>query len=151
MKKILFVLIAFAFMNTSQAQQIGLVRNAQFRITANLDPIKRQWEQMLLEQKIPAYLVNFEIQSGMDNISGGTYYMLLASNQDRSVKVARALQLKNGYLSFYKGQEEPFGIATCSGCNKACNPTVSAGKWICDGACAGDKPCEKTVTAEIKQ
>ncbi|WP_146185042.1 hypothetical protein [Flavobacterium pallidum] len=151
MKKVLFAVMLCGLMNFANAQQIGIVRNAQHRITANLDPIKKNWEQMLLEDKIPAILVNFEIRSGMDNGTGKTYYMLLATNRDHSVKVARALELKNGYLSFFKGQEEPLGVVTCSGCANACSPIVFQGKWVCDGECpSADKPCTKSVTAEIK-
>ncbi len=150
MKKIFFTTMLFGLLNLAHAQQIGIVRNAQYRITANLDPIKLKWEQLLLEQKIPATLVNFEIQSGLDKVNGKAFYMLLASNRDRSVKVARALEVKNGYLSFFKNGEEPWGIATCSGCARACNPAVSDGKWICDGECPDtDRPCT-AATAEIK-
>ncbi|WP_146171710.1 hypothetical protein [Flavobacterium magnum] len=151
MKKIFLAFMLCGLVNFAHAQQIGIVRNAQHRITANLDPIKQKWEQMLLEQKIPAILVNFEIRSGMDDSTGKTYYMLLASNRDHSVKVARALELKNGYLSFYKGQEEPWGIATCTGCSNACNPAVFEGKWVCNGDCpSADRPCTKSVTTETK-
>jgi hypothetical protein len=151
MKKILFTIMLCGLMNLGHAQQIGIVRNAQHRITANLDPIKLKWEKLLLEQKIPAILVSFEIKSVLDNVTGKGYYMLLATNRDGSVKVARALELKNGYLSFFKGAEEPWGVATCSGCAKSCNPGVSDGKWTCDGECPdAEHPCTKSVTAEIK-
>ncbi len=145
MKKMFFCFLTLIIANTINSQNIGIVRNAQHRITANLDPIKKEWEKLLADQNNPAALVNFEIVSGLDSKTNKTYYILLASNRDKSIKVAKALKLSNGYLAFLKGVENPKGVIICSGCSNGCIPSVVDEKWSC-GDCMSDGACDKSET-----
>ena len=149
MKKIFFTVIIFVFVTSvTSAQNIGFIRNAQSRITANLDPVKAEWEKLLGEHNIPAVLVNFEIKSGADKVTGKTFYMLLATNRDKTVKVARALKLVNGNLLFLKGVEQPSGISMCTGCAMGCGPIILNGVWECDSDCDKTKECTKASLSQ---
>ncbi len=150
MKKSVLIAIAFFFTSSiASAQAIGFIRNAQSRITANLDPIKKDWEKLLKDQSIETVLTNFEIQSGADKETGKTYYMLLATNKDKTVKVARALRLTAGNLSFYKNETKPWGVVVCSGC-VGCAPDVTGGNWFCTSNCQDEsQECTKSETVEI--
>ena len=150
MKKILLIAVCIlGTVSIASAQVIGFIKNTQSRITANLDPIKAEWEKLLKDQGNEAVLTNFEIQSGADRETGKTYYLLLATNRNKSIKVARGLLLKAGNLSFYKEEVKPFGIVVCSGCAGACAPDVSGGNWFCDSECQieGQK-CTKSTTID---
>jgi len=142
----LFLLIISTF--SINAQTIGIVRNAQYRITANMNPIKAEWEKLLVDQDKATVLTDFTITAQADKITGKTTYMLLAQNRDKSVKVARALKMKAGSLVFVSGIDMPAGVTVCSGCS-SCQPVISDGKWICDSVCPDGKLCEKSVTTQM--
>lgn len=150
MKKTVLLAIVLCFTTTiASAQVIGFIRNSQSRITANLDPIKAEWENLLKNQEKETVLTNFEIQSGADKETGKTYYMLLATNREKTVKVAKGLQLKAGNLSFYKDEAKPWGVVVCFECVE-CTPEISGGNWNCGSGCKGDgQECKKTETIDF--
>ena len=153
MKRLIFSLLALLLsVVVSYSQQIGIVRNAQYRITANLDPVKKDFEKLLAEHQLPAVLTNFEIKTIVDKVTGNPFYMLVGTNRSRTIKVARALHLSAGYLNFYKGTEEVWGILICSGCTAGCLPEISNGKWLCNGDCQqADQVCKTDIVAVMPQ
>src|SRR5690606_10657710 len=120
-------------------QNIGFVRNAQYRITANLDPVKAGWEKLLRANEIDAVLTKFEIKAVPDRGSGSTFYMLVGTNTARTVKVARALNLTAGNFTYVdQGQE---GVLICSGC-ASCWPSANYARMDCgEGDCEGEGDC----------
>lgn len=152
MKKILFTLAVFmVFCAVSQAQTIGFLRNAQSRITADMGPVKARWEKLLAENQHETTLTDFTIKSGLDKSTGKTYYILIATNRNKSIKIAELLKLKgNGDFIFMPKAESNIGTVTCSGCTNGCNPEILEGKWVCDPECpSAETPCQKSVTASI--
>src|SRR5690606_14795289 len=122
---LLFFLVVSA---ASFGQNIGFVRNAQYRITANLDPVKAGWEKLLRANEIDAVLTKFEIKAVPDRGSGSTFYMLVGTNTARTVKVARALKLTAGNFTYLdQGQE---AVLICSGC-ATCWPSANYARMDC--------------------
>jgi hypothetical protein len=147
--KNLFYIVLFGLLTTVcvNAQTIVTIRSGQYRITADLLPIKTNWEKVLKDEGITASLVNFVVKSGADKTTGKTYYFLYGTNKDQSVKVAQGLKLKGATLVFLSKNETPAGIMTCTGCVNGCVPAILNGNWICDPACnKSDSECIKIET-----
>lgn len=143
MKKLIFGIIAtVSFTMTSCAQTIGIIENNSNKITCDIDVIKKDWEKVLIEQKIPTILTNFEIIFDRIESSGETYYLLLAKNEDSSVKIGRRLELMNNRFAFADFTE----TVTCSGCSDGCDIKLKDnGQWKCT-SCIEGSGCTKTVT-----
>lgn len=138
MKKYL-VLALLCFCSLLQAQNVGFVRNAQYRITMNLDPVKKEWEAALKDSLKGTVLTNFDIKSSVDKGDGQTVYFLVGTNRAKTVKVGRKLQLVAGNLKFATLASES-GLVICSGCAGGCAPAATYGKPHCDTDC-GDASC----------
>ena len=110
------------------------------------------------EQKRPAILTNFEIKKVVQEESGKTYYMLLATNNDKTIKVAHLLDLENNLFSLqYQRLGDPDipirgGTCVCSGCSEGCDPTITnpEGNFKCS-TCVEGSGCSKSVTVTIPQ
>jgi len=147
--KNLFYLVLFGLLTTVyvNAQTIATIRSGQYRITADLLPIKTKWEKVLENDGITTSLVNFVVKSGADKTTGKTYYFLYGTNKDQSVKVAQGLKLKGATLVFLSKNEAPTGIMTCIGCVNGCVPSILNGNWTCQPVCnKSDSECIKTET-----
>jgi len=134
---------------TSCAQTVGIVENNAYKITCDTDAIKKEWETTLSNQKTPAQLVNFEIISNKTETTGETYYLLLAKNNDNTVKIGRKLQLVNDKFSFITTNKRYLsdgGTITCSGCSDGCSIALKDdGNWKCT-SCIEGSGCTKTET-----
>lgn len=148
MRKILaYLLVSFAMI--SCAPVIGIVENNAYKITCDTKAIKKEWETNLNNQNIPAQLVNFEIISNKTETTGETYYLLVAKNNDNTVKIGRKLQLVNDKFSFITTNKSPLSdrvTITCSGCSKGCGIALKEdGKWKCT-SCIEGSSCTKSET-----
>jgi len=94
-----FLLLSFTVI--SCAPVIGVAENNACKITCDTEAIKKEWETNLNNQNTPSQLVSFEIISNKNETTGETYYLLLAKNNDSSVKVGRKLQLVNNKFSLF--------------------------------------------------
>lgn len=153
MKNLLLCFIIFAsFSNTSctSPKIIGLKENNKFIIQGHLLKIKKDWKQILEEQKINTLLTNFTIESGKDsNIPDKIYYMLVGTDKENTIKVANLLQLKNGRFSLSPKTKTTAeeGIIICRGCSSGCGPQRLENRWICAPGCGLN--CTKSITVKF--
>lgn len=136
------MLLAF----NGNAQKVGQIKNGYPTITENMDFLKKAWENMLIERKTSAELVNFEIISGKFEKSGESYYLIVASNKSKTLKIATKLVLDKNRFSI-KNVSLLSDTCTCSGCRDGCNPTVKPdGNFMCTACIDGGDSCTKTTT-----
>lgn len=143
---------------SSCAQTIGYVEKDQFKLTTEISEVKWKWEEMLEKQKNPAILTNFEIKKNNIKGTGEIYYMLLATNAEKTIKVAHLLDLKGNQFSLQSKRvgdhDIPIkgGTCVCSGCSAGCDPALTepGGNFICT-SCSQGTNCNKSVTVVITQ
>ena len=154
MKKVLFGLIVPVIVNfTVKAQEnfkIGSNDNGKFVITENIDIIVKEWTNFLIENKINTTLATFEIkQEKYKDEEGGTYYYLIGTNREKTIKVAKLLLYNEASSEFYFNNKTCLDghTVTCSGCTAGCNPEhVKKVGWICSDSCGS---CTKSETVTV--
>lgn len=151
MKKLIFGLIATLFLGfVGNAQKIGVLKDGKPTITEKMDFLKSAWERMLIEQKNPTKLVNFEISSEKFEEGGLVYYLIIASNESKTIKIAKQLVLNEEIFTIYNKIADASleaNTCTCSGCSDGCNPVLkSDGNFMCSACTEGGNNCTKTTT-----
>lgn len=140
---LLFSLVSFA---QNSLKKIGEDQNGQYKITDNLELVKSDWMKILKDQRNPAVLVNFEIKASVNNKTNEKFYMLLATSQDKSLKMAGTLILKNGVFSIDMANDDykNGGIVVCEGCKEGCDPEKEGINWVCSNSCG--PACSRSMT-----
>lgn len=136
---------------TSCAQTLGIADNGVYKITADITEIKKEWKGILTNQKLNPEISNFEIKSDKMESSGKVYYYLLATNQEKTIKMTRQLLLNNNNFTFVQKRAtgENTDTLTCTGCSDGCDPKLKDdGNWKCT-SCIEGSGCTKSVTTGV--
>lgn len=148
MKNILFTtaLLVSTLVASAQIKKIGVEEGGQYKITDNIELVKTEWAQILKEQKNDAVLTTFEIRAAVNNSDNKKIVILFATNEDKSVKMATTLSVKNGVVSINLANNDfaNGGIVICQGCKEGCDPEREGKSWICNNSCGPQ--CLKTET-----
>lgn len=120
------------------SEVIGKLEGTSATITYDLDALKQKWQSALYNgpSSIAVVFTNISI------VDEGSYYVLIGSNANNSIKSAIELVLDgdNFYELSYSGNGR---TVTCTGCAAGCTPTKIVTGWICADPCTA---CIKTET-----
>jgi len=121
--------------------QIGKLRNGSSIITTNITATKHAWEQVLKEQKLSVNLSKWQIISVEDQGNTIRGYLLIATGDDSSVKIATQLIRKHKTLFLDAGPSTT--LTVCQGCQNGCAPSLQNGHIVCT-TCINLESCSKT-------
>ncbi len=132
----------------SPRNEIGIVDGKSFVISSDLKDLRLQGENHLEKAGIKTKLVTFEILEDYVEGTQEIYYMLVAKNEDGSIKIATTLQLKDG--TFQYDSELFADSCVCSGCAEGCLPRRHKDdgiiEWYCS-PCTEGSGCTKSEGA----
>lgn len=151
MKKVLlFIMVALIFSVTNSFGQtkIGEMKDGKYVITYDAGFIKDEAEKKLKEQGYSEKITRLEIQKDKIEKTGKVYYILLAQNENQSIKIASQLELMDS--DFIQASPSIFyDSVTCNGCTRGCSPRRHADdgiiEWYCSN-CSVGKGCKKSET-----
>ena len=121
-----FILISFCSCGKHMNQtNIGFEAKESFLLNNKLDSIKENWNKLLKEKMINSNLSRFEIRKETDVVNNKTYYYLIGTSNNDSVKGATLLYKRN--KKFYISYKDDM-IIFCYGCKES-YPTFEYDKW----------------------
>ena len=150
-KKIIVFAAALSFTGCiSIKNKIGEVKDNQFVVTANVENLRKTWNQLLVDNHIKGTLSTFEIRKDLDtNEQPKEYYLLTSVSSNDSVKVSTLILKKSNrfYFPDLKAQK----VIICHG-TKDCTPKIfKHDSWGCDCAIESLFDCKKASVVIIHE
>ena len=157
MKKVLVGLFTILISTFSNGQttdlEIGRNEDEVYNITMNMTELGKIIQDHLKKQKLEIEIAKIEIKKDIvEGTENQEYFMLLAQNEDGSVKFAVEIKLKeNVFVLRYAGGDIGIDTCTCTGCTNGCNPRYGHDAdgftvWRCSACVGGGSNCTKTVS-----
>lgn len=146
MKKIkilttLMSLMLFCFCSAQKIEVAKINSEGKIEFTEGFEKVKENFSKVLKEQKNNAILTNFEIKNEISE-AGKSYYHIIATNNDNTVKTAHILNLKERSFIF----DFKDGTTTCTGCTRGCNPKLDTDGYYYCIDCTQGSGCTKSTT-----
>lgn len=129
----------------AQALKVGTLEGEQIIVLEDIQPLRDHFQERLTQQGIPTYLSEYKIISGVDVEDGNsTYYLIVATRGDNSVKIATEIILVELDFVLLEANASNATTVTCVGCSVGCDPEQLRRMYYCNAGCGSN--CQKTVT-----
>jgi hypothetical protein len=139
--KILMLFILMSFKPVEDKNKLGELKAGKFIITANIEKLKSDWNNILKENHLNGKLSKFEIKKDFDKYGKiKDYFYLISISTDTKIKMATLIQKSKN--SFYLPNSEEQQLVVCYGCED-CHPKRYKDNWVCDTKNIYD--CKKIV------
>jgi hypothetical protein len=122
---------------------IGVQENGDFHLN-DQEGLRAKWEKTLLEQGYDVTLKRFDFVNTDIDGSGKSSLILMASNEDGTVKIATKITLEESDTNVRRLIGGGGGTVTCTGCTVGCSPKDHAEYgWTCT-PCVTSGTCTKS-------
>ncbi len=126
---------------------IGYTSDTNFIITASLDELEVDWERQLATQELKSELNDWKVIKGSDG--NEDYYLLIATNDQGSLKMASRLKLDGTKLILTQSGSKTEKVLVCHGCADGCEPHILEGNLVCS-KCEVSGRCTKVTIVNSK-